>query len=94
MAIDQDLYDQVRNEDIEFFELLDIEKRKVELKNEVSFFGCSRMGNNITAKKADWRGLSDLSPPRPGRKRSGSMYHMPVTLDGQRAGNEIRSDLR
>ncbi|KAK3612741.1 hypothetical protein LTR56_028263, partial [Elasticomyces elasticus] len=76
IGIDQDLYDQVRNEDIGFFELPDTEKQKNELKNEASFLGCSRLGNDITAKKADWREQSDLSPPHPGRKRSDSLYHM------------------
>ncbi|KAK3635997.1 hypothetical protein LTR56_014373 [Elasticomyces elasticus] len=74
-GIDQDLYDRVCKEGIEFFELPDDEKLKIEMKNEASFLGYSRLGNEITAKKADWREQLDLSTPHAIRKASDPLYH-------------------
>lgn len=64
-GIDQKLYDRVCEEGIKFFDLPDEEKLRIEMKNEASFLGYSRLGNEITALKADWREQLDLSTPHP-----------------------------
>ncbi|TKA76822.1 hypothetical protein B0A55_04626 [Friedmanniomyces simplex] len=74
-GIEQDLYDQVCNEGIRFFGLPDDEKLRIEMKNEASFLGYSKLGNEITAHKADWREQLDLSTPHPVRTPSDPLYH-------------------
>lgn len=47
-----------------FFETLpEEEKLKIEMKNEKSFLGYSRLGNEVTAGKMDWREQVDLVRP-------------------------------
>ncbi|KAK0278809.1 hypothetical protein LTR35_009074 [Friedmanniomyces endolithicus] len=74
-GIEQDLYDRVCEEGIRFFGLPDEEKLKIEMKNEPSFLGYSKLGNEITAQKADWREQLDLSTPHPVRQPSDPLYH-------------------
>ncbi|KAK3071004.1 hypothetical protein LTR53_009452 [Teratosphaeriaceae sp. CCFEE 6253] len=74
-GIEQDLFDRVCEEGIRFFELPDEEKLRIEMKNEASFLGYSRLGNEITAQKSDWREQLDLSTPHPIRTPSDPLYH-------------------
>ena len=45
-GIDQDLYDRVCEEGIRFFDLPDEEKLRIEMKNQASFLGYSRVSSN------------------------------------------------
>lgn len=45
------------------------------MKNQQSFLGYSRLGNEITAHKADWREQIDLSTPHPIPKDTDPLYH-------------------
>ncbi|QIW97438.1 hypothetical protein AMS68_002956 [Peltaster fructicola] len=75
-GISQELYDQVCHEGIQFFEKLpDAEKLKIEMKNQPSFLGYSKLGNEITAFQADWREQLDLSTPHPSRKGTDPPYY-------------------
>ncbi|KAK8194317.1 hypothetical protein M8818_007506 [Zalaria obscura] len=74
-GIEQELYDEVCKEGISFFDLPDEEKLRIEMKNQPSFLGYSRLGNEITAKRADWREQLDLSTPHPIRQPSDPLYH-------------------
>lgn len=47
-GIDQMLYDRVCEEGIRFFELSDEEKLGIEMKNQASFLGYSRVGLGFT----------------------------------------------
>ncbi|KAI5367317.1 Putative oxoglutarate/iron-dependent dioxygenase, non-hem dioxygenase domain-containing protein [Septoria linicola] len=62
-GIDQETFDRVCDEGIKFFDLPEEEKLAIEMKNQASFLGYSRLGNEITAHKADWREQYDLSTP-------------------------------
>lgn len=60
-SLPQTLIDDVIRECRAFFEELpEEEKLKVEMKNESSFLGYSRLGNEMTAGAADWREQMDL----------------------------------
>ena len=60
-GLPQPLIDDVIRECRAFFEELpEDEKIKVEMKNEKSFLGYSRLGNEMTAGAADWREQMDL----------------------------------
>lgn len=74
-GIEQELYDRVCEEGIAFFDLPEEEKLRIEMKNQPSFLGYSRLGNEITAHKADWREQLDLSTPHPVRKPTDPLYH-------------------
>ncbi|GAB7364732.1 hypothetical protein MBLNU230_g5531t1 [Neophaeotheca triangularis] len=74
-GIDQDLYDQVCREGIAFFDLPEEDKLAIEMKNEKSFLGYSKLGNEITAHAADWREQLDLSTPHPLPGPSAPLYH-------------------
>ncbi|KAK5171136.1 uncharacterized protein LTR77_004280 [Saxophila tyrrhenica] len=74
-GIDQELYDRVCEEGIGFFDLPDDEKLQIEMKNQASFLGYSRLGNEVTAQKADWREQLDLSTPHPVRTDNDPLYH-------------------
>ncbi|KAK4996979.1 hypothetical protein LTR66_003525 [Elasticomyces elasticus] len=74
-GISQELLDAVCAEGIGFFGLPEEEKLRVEMKNVRSFLGYSRLGNEVTALKADWREQLDLSTPHPLPKPSDPLYH-------------------
>jgi len=64
-GIPQALIDEVIRQCHAFFEVLsEEEKFRIEMKNEKSFLGFSRLGNEVTAGKADWREQLDLVGPR------------------------------
>ncbi|GIZ42278.1 hypothetical protein CKM354_000555300 [Cercospora kikuchii] len=63
VGIDQETFDRVCEAGIRFFDLPEEEKLSIEMKNKPSFLGYSRLGNEITAHKADWREQYDLSTP-------------------------------
>lgn len=66
-GIPEPLIGQVVRECHAFFEILDdADKLQIEMKNERSFLGYSRLGNEVTAGHADWREQLDLvRPPDP-----------------------------
>ncbi|KAF2483733.1 naringenin 3-dioxygenase [Neohortaea acidophila] len=74
-GIEQDLYDRVCEAGIRFFDLPEAEKLRIEMKNERSFLGYSRLGNEITAHKADWREQMDISTPQPLPKPTDPLYY-------------------
>lgn len=74
-GIDQELFDRVCQEGIAFFDLPEEEKLAIEMKNQKSFLGYSRLGNEITAKKADWREQLDLSTLHPIPGPDAPLYH-------------------
>ncbi|KAK5109949.1 hypothetical protein LTR62_006438 [Meristemomyces frigidus] len=74
-GIKEELFDRVCDQGIRFFDLSDEEKMRIEMKNQPSFLGYSKLGNEITAQKADWREQLDLSTPHPVREPSDPLYH-------------------
>ncbi|KAF2401691.1 Clavaminate synthase-like protein [Trichodelitschia bisporula] len=62
------LFDQVCTETLNFFNETTLpldEKLKIEMKNEKSFLGWSRLNNETTAHRPDYREQLDLSTPQP-----------------------------
>jgi len=60
-GLPEDLVQRVIDQCHAFFETLpEQEKLNIEMKNEKSFLGYSRLGNEVTAGKADWREQLDL----------------------------------
>ncbi|RMY97254.1 hypothetical protein D0864_04864, partial [Hortaea werneckii] len=74
-GISQELFDKVCREGIGFFDLPEEEKLRIEMKNQPSFLGYSRLGNEITAQKADWREQLDLSTPHALPKPTDPLYY-------------------
>ncbi|EMC98802.1 hypothetical protein BAUCODRAFT_120103 [Baudoinia panamericana UAMH 10762] len=74
-GIEQALFDQVCEEGIRFFDLAEEEKLRIEMKNQPSFLGYSRLGGEITALKQDWREQLDLSTPHPLPRPTSPLYH-------------------
>ncbi|KAI7482304.1 glycoside hydrolase family 1 protein [Hortaea werneckii] len=74
-GISQELFDEVCREGIGFFDLPEEEKLRIEMKNQPSFLGYSRLGNEITAQKADWREQLDLSTPHALPKPTDPLYY-------------------
>lgn len=74
-GIDQETFDRVCEEGIKFFDLPEEEKLAIEMKNQASFLGYSRLGNEITAQKADWREQYDLSTPHALRTDQDPLYY-------------------
>ncbi|SCU86075.1 LAMI_0D00298g1_1 [Lachancea mirantina] len=59
---------EIKEQAIEFFELPDDVKERCEMIHSPHFLGYTRLGNEVTAKKADWREQIDLATelPAPG----------------------------
>ncbi|GAB7353229.1 hypothetical protein MBLNU459_g3746t1 [Dothideomycetes sp. NU459] len=74
-GIGQDLFDRVCREGIAFFDLPEDEKLRIEMKQQPSFLGYSRLGNEITAMRADWREQLDLSTTHPLPGKDAPLYH-------------------
>jgi len=74
-GIDQDLYDKVCEEGIRFFDLPEDEKLRIEMKQQRSFLGYSKLGMEVTASHADWREQVDLSTPHPIPGPDAPIYH-------------------
>ncbi|CAK1358819.1 putative 2-oxoglutarate-dependent dioxygenase [Cercospora beticola] len=74
-GIDQAFFDRVCKEGIQFFDLSEQEKLRIEMKNQPSFLGYSRLGMETTAKAADWREQLDLSTPHELRKDTEPLYY-------------------
>lgn len=70
-ALIQDVIEQGRA----FFSLPEEQKLEVEMKNVPSFLGYSKLGNEITASKTDWREQIDLSTPHPLPNPTSPLYH-------------------
>ncbi|PGH16574.1 hypothetical protein AJ79_01680 [Helicocarpus griseus UAMH5409] len=74
-GVDAKLIEEVVVEGKRFFELPEEKKLEVEMKNKGSFLGYSRLGNEITRFKTDWREQIDLSTPHPLPAPSAPLYH-------------------
>ncbi|ODH36237.1 hypothetical protein ACO22_02804 [Paracoccidioides brasiliensis] len=74
-GIDDKLIQEVIDEGKKFFELPDEKKLEIEMKNVPSFLGYSRLGNEITRFKTDWREQIDLSTTHPLPGPSAPLYH-------------------
>lgn len=74
-GIPQSTFDQVCEQGIKFFDLPEEEKLAIEMKQQPSFLGYSRLGNEITAHKADWREQLDLGTQHPPRKATDPLYY-------------------
>ncbi|KXT17223.1 hypothetical protein AC579_5780 [Pseudocercospora musae] len=74
-GIDQQTLDRVSEQGIKFFELPEDDKLAIEMKHEPSFLGYSRLGNEITAFKADWREQLDLGTPHALRTEQDPLYY-------------------
>lgn len=68
-GISSELIDRVKKLGVEFFNLPEDEKLRLEMKNSPHFLGYSRLGNEITRFAVDWREQIDigteLPPPKP-----------------------------
>lgn len=69
----QDFAD-IKRQAIEFFALPEHVKRDCEMINSPHFLGYSRLGNEITAGKADWREQIDLATELPEPKKGEPLY--------------------
>ncbi|CAK3767128.1 2-oxoglutarate-dependent dioxygenase DIN11 [Lecanosticta acicola] len=74
-GIPQETFDRVCEEGIKFFDLPEAEKLRIEMKQKPSFLGYSRLGNEITAHKADWREQLDLGTEHPARTAKDPLYY-------------------
>ncbi|PGH31142.1 hypothetical protein GX50_06069 [[Emmonsia] crescens] len=74
-GVNDKLIQEVIEEGKRFFELPDEKKLEVEMKNAPSFLGYSRLGNEITRFKTDWREQIDLSTTHPIPAPSDPLYH-------------------
>ncbi|KKZ62086.1 hypothetical protein EMCG_03449 [[Emmonsia] crescens] len=74
-GVDDKLIQEIIEEGKRFFELPDEKKLEVEMKNAPSFLGYSRLGNEITRFKTDWREQIDLSTTHPIPAPSDPLYH-------------------
>ena len=64
-GVDQEFLDEVCEAGKEFFNLPMEEKLRIEMKNSPHFLGYSRLGNEITARKTDFREQVDIGTELP-----------------------------
>ncbi|MCJ1287802.1 hypothetical protein MMC26_007154 [Xylographa opegraphella] len=69
------LVDDVISNGKAFFELSDEAKLAIQMKNAPSFLGYSKLGNEITAHRTDFREQIDLSTPHPLPSPTAPLYH-------------------
>lgn len=69
----QDFAD-IKQQAIEFFALPEHVKKECEMINSPHFLGYSRLGNEITAGRADWREQIDLATELPKPKKGEPLY--------------------
>ncbi|KAF2677618.1 Clavaminate synthase-like protein [Lentithecium fluviatile CBS 122367] len=74
-GLPDELVKDVIRECKEFFELPWEEKERIEMKNEKSFLGWSRLDNETTALNIDHREQLDLSTPQPVPGPEAPLYH-------------------
>ncbi|KAL2364802.1 hypothetical protein RJZ56_002219 [Blastomyces dermatitidis] len=74
-GVDDKLIQEVIEQGKRFFELPEEKKLEIEMKNAPSFLGYSRLGNEITRFKTDWREQIDLSTTHPTPSPSDPLYH-------------------
>ena len=74
-GIPPDLIQEVITRGRSFFDLPDSEKLAIEMKNQPSFLGYSRLGMEVTRFKIDWREQLDLSTPHPLPGPSDPLYY-------------------
>ncbi|GAV54278.1 hypothetical protein ZYGR_0AL00100 [Zygosaccharomyces rouxii] len=69
----QDFQD-ITQQGIEFFKLPEGEKKKVEMINSPHFLGYTKLGNEITSGKTDWREQIDLATELPAPTENEPLY--------------------
>ncbi|KAL9640986.1 MAG: hypothetical protein Q9204_000427 [Flavoplaca sp. TL-2023a] len=74
-GFDDELIAQVIAQGKAFFDLPEEKKLEVQMKNAPSFLGYNKLGNEITARKTDWREQIDLSTPHPLPTASDPLYY-------------------
>lgn len=74
-GVPEQLIEDVKTLGKAFFKLPDEKKLAVEMKNEPSFLGYSKLGMEITRFKVDWREQIDLSTPHPVRHADDPLYY-------------------
>ncbi|KAI2087735.1 hypothetical protein LOZ36_002567 [Ophidiomyces ophidiicola] len=74
-GIDEALVLKAISQAKDFFDLPLEKKMEVEMKNAPSFLGYSKLGNEITRLKTDWREQIDLSTPHPHPGPAAPLYH-------------------
>ncbi|CAR30709.1 ZYRO0E00396p [Zygosaccharomyces rouxii] len=67
-------FQNITQQGIEFFELPEEEKKKVEMINSPHFLGYTKLGNEITSGKIDWREQIDLATELPAPTKDGPLY--------------------
>ncbi|MCJ1378855.1 hypothetical protein MMC17_001954 [Xylographa soralifera] len=73
--VNQSLVNDVINNGKAFFDLPDEAKLAIQMKNAPSFLGYSKLGNEITAHRTDFREQIDLSTPHPLPSPTAPLYH-------------------
>ncbi|KAF8417227.1 hypothetical protein EV426DRAFT_382762 [Tirmania nivea] len=74
--IDDELIQKVISLGKAFFDLPEEEKLRLEMKNSPHFLGYSRLGNEITKHKADWREQIDLATELPAPEPTEPRYRL------------------
>ncbi|KAK6520208.1 hypothetical protein TWF506_000490 [Arthrobotrys conoides] len=73
-GISSELIDRVKKLGVEFFNLPEDEKLRLEMKNSPHFLGYSRLGNEITRFAVDWREQIDIGTELPAPKPEDPRY--------------------
>ncbi|KAF3934152.1 hypothetical protein ABW20_dc0102258 [Dactylellina cionopaga] len=73
-GISEELVAQVKKLGVEFFDLPEDEKLRLEMKNSPHFLGYSRLGNEITRFAVDWREQIDIGTELPAPKPDDPRY--------------------
>ncbi|EON67124.1 hypothetical protein W97_06377 [Coniosporium apollinis CBS 100218] len=75
-GLDEGLVERVCKETVGFFDELPLEEKEaIEMKNQKSFLGWSRLNNETTASRPDYREQLDLSTPQPIPGPDAPLYH-------------------
>ncbi|KAF3913875.1 hypothetical protein ABW21_db0203783 [Orbilia brochopaga] len=73
-GISQELTERVKKLGVEFFDIPEEEKLRLEMKNSPHFLGYSRLGNEITRFAVDWREQVDIGTEMPAPKPEDPKY--------------------
>ncbi|KAF3276637.1 hypothetical protein TWF970_006220 [Orbilia oligospora] len=73
-GISSELIDRVKKLGVEFFDIPEDEKLRLEMKNSPHFLGYSRLGNEITRFAVDWREQIDIGTELPAPKPEDPRY--------------------
>ncbi|KAF3189779.1 hypothetical protein TWF106_000851 [Orbilia oligospora] len=73
-GISSELIDRVKKLGVDFFDIPEDEKLRLEMKNSPHFLGYSRLGNEITRFAVDWREQIDIGTELPAPKPEDPRY--------------------